>query len=268
MSKSITPFLKWAGGKRWLTQKHKELFPKDYNRYFEPFVGGGATFFHLRPQSGIISDCNNNLIETYQSIKDEWQSIVEHLQVHHKKHTKEYYYGVRAFVPHTQSARAARFIYLNRTCWNGLYRVNKNGGFNVPIGTKKNVVLDSDNFEGISNLLQNIEIKNCDYSETISKAGKGDFVFADPPYTVKHNKNNFVKYNEELFHWEEQIKLRDAALEASKKGAKIMITNAAHEAVIELYKNDFEILVLSRKSVIAASSGKRGKYEEIVIRNW
>ncbi len=268
MDKAVIPFLKWAGGKRWLTKKHNGLFPSEYNSYYEPFVGGGATLFHLQPKCGVISDCNSNLIETYQAIKYEWEDVVEKLKLHHEKHSKDYYYKIRASKPRSRPSRAARFIYLNRTCWNGLYRVNLKGGFNVPIGTKTNVILDTDNFKGVSKLLQKIEIKHCDYSESIDMSTKDDFIFADPPYTVKHNKNNFVKYNEELFHWDEQVKLRDSIVSASNRGVKVMVTNAAHEAVIDLYKSNFDIKTLSRKSVIAASSSKRGNYEEIIITNY
>ncbi|MGE4489805.1 MAG: DNA adenine methylase [Kiritimatiellales bacterium] len=264
----MTPFLKWAGGKRWLTQRYPELFPDNYRHYIEPFVGSGAVFFSLQPHSGVLADCNGALIETYVAIKNDWERVEAKLKEHHQKHSKDYYYKVRASSPRTPYARAARFIYLNRTCFNGLYRVNKQGWFNVPKGTKNNAVLDTDDFKGIADALSSFEITQSDFEAVIDAAAKGDFIFADPPYTVKHNANNFVKYNEELFHWNYQERLRDALLRASKRGVLIMMTNAAHKCVKDLYADCFQIMELERKSVIASDSTNRGLYKEIVVRNW
>jgi DNA adenine methylase len=264
----IHPFLKWAGGKRWLVQGHLNLFPKEFNNYYEPFLGSGAVFFALKPKQGILSDINPNLVECYQAIKTDWKAVETILKKHHKFHCSDYYYKIRSSKPRTLFSKAARFIYLNRTCWNGLYRVNKKGEFNVPIGTKQNVVLGTDNFKETSRLLHNFRIDNKDFKEVIIKAKKNDFVFVDPPYTIKHNKNNFVKYNEELFHWDEQISLRDAVVKASQKGVHIMVTNANHPAVRKLYRGHFKIKKLKRKSVIASSAENRGVYEEIIMRNW
>ena len=147
----VLPFLKWAGGKRWLTH-HRDLgiFPDKYETYIEPFVGSGAIFFHLRPQKAILSDINKLLIDTYQAIKDDWRLVRKYLKQHHEKHSKRYYYKMREAKLLSRYQKAARFIYLNRTCWNGLYRVNTDGKFNVPIGTKSNVILDSDDFFSVS----------------------------------------------------------------------------------------------------------------------
>lgn len=262
------PFLKWAGGKRWLTSAYGNLLPASYERYYEVFLGGGAVFFSMRPQLATLSDLNDQLIECYSVLRDEWQNVVEQLHYHHLNHSKDYYYKIRDSKPRKLGERAAQFIYLNRTCWNGLYRVNLKGEFNVPIGTKTNVLLEADNFEALSALLQKTELLASDFEEVIDKARSGDFIFADPPYTVRHNFNGFVKYNEKIFHWEDQIRLRDCLVRASNRGCLVLLTNAHHPSVIELYENDFELISLSRSSVIAANSKNRGMYEELIVTNF
>lgn len=262
----IKPFLKWAGGKRWLTESHLDLFDVTHNTFIEPFLGSGAVFFKTKPEKAILSDKNSDLINTYIAIKDNWKKVQGHLKKHHKQHSKEYYYSIRASKPRTLESKAAKFIYLNRTCWNGLYRVNLKGEFNVPIGTKKNVLLDTDNFERISQLLQRTELISCDFEDSFKKAKQGDLIFVDPPYTIKHNTNGFIKYNESIFTWEDQVRLRDCVIKALEKGAKIILTNACHQSVIDLYAGIGTQLKLSRKSVIAGNPMNRGIYEELVIK--
>ena len=262
---AIQPFLKWAGGKRWLIDNYSEIFPRTFNRYIEPFLGGGAVFFRLKPSSSILSDANPDLIATYQTIKADWQALLERLHSHQEKHDKTYYYKIRAFVPNDPIERAARFIYLNRTCWNGLYRVNKHGEFNVPIGTKENVLLNSDDFPLTSLTLSNASLEACDFEKTIDQACEGDLIFADPPYTVKHNLNGFVKYNQKMFSWDDQIRLRDALERAVARGAWVISSNANHECIHDLYRDRFKVGVVPRKSVIAASSSKRGDTSELII---
>lgn len=257
------PFLKWAGGKRWFVEYYHELLPKNYNRYIEPFLGSGAVFFDLEPREGIISDINRPLIDTYLAIRENWRAVLGHLKTYATNHSKDYYYLIRENIPRSRYAKAARFIYLNRTCWNGLYRVNKSGMFNVPIGTKTNVILSTDNFEQIANILQRSEIIHSDFEETIDRAREGDFLFIDPPYTVQHN-NSFVKYNEKMFCWQDQIRLRNAVIRAINRKVKLILTNANHPSILGLYAN-FNIHIVTRASVIAASNQNRGKYEEIVV---
>lgn len=264
----VQPFLKWAGGKRWLTEKHLSLFPKEFGRYYEPFLGSGAVFFSLSPSSAVLSDLNKELIDTYLAIKSDWEAVREQLKIHHRKHSSEHYYKVRASKPIHPHTKAAKFIYLNRTCWNGLYRVNLKGEFNVPIGTKQNVLLDDDNFEQLSNFLLKAEIVSCDFESTIDRAASGDLIFADPPYTVKHNLNGFVKYNEKIFSWEDQERLSSALKRASERGCLVVSTNAYHPAVKELYAEGFELRAMNRSSVIAASSNFRGVYEELLVTNF
>ena len=264
----ISPFLKWAGGKRWLMYDHPHLFPSKFNRYIEPFLGGGAIFFDLAPENAILSDLNQELIQTYEALKSSWEKVENILWQHHNKHDKEYYYKIRSSNPTSLHGKAAKFIYLNRTCWNGLYRVNLKGEFNVPIGTKKNVILENDNFKNVSSILKNVQLLAYDFEDVIGLSKKGDFVFIDPPYTVKHNYNNFIKYNEKLFSWKDQVRLKKAVESAVKRGAKVLVLNANHESVRELYKNFGSQTTISRKSVLAADPQKRGIFEELAIRAW
>lgn len=262
---SVTPILKWAGGKRWLVESHPEIFSLNYNRLIEPFMGSGAVFFKLAPDSSIISDSNQELISTYEAIRNDWLSVETALKRHHSRHSKAYYYKMRDTKPRTPHGRAARFIYLNRTCWNGLYRVNLQGKFNVPIGTKTNVLLETDNFKKVSELLEKAELDCCDFEKTIDKAQKGDLLFVDPPYTVKHNQNGFIKYNESLFSWEDQVRLKEAIIRAKNRSARIILTNAHHESIIELYKGIGTQSPLTRSSVISGIAKHRGAYEELLV---
>ena len=265
---TITPFLKWAGGKRWLVSAHSHIFPIEFNQYIEPFLGSGAVFFYLRPKSGVLSDKNSALIDTYGAIKTDWKKIRTALRRYDVCHEHKYYYEERDRRRLKKHTRAAQFIYLNRTCWNGLYRVNLNGKFNVPIGTKDAVCLATDNFEEISKALENINLRTSDFEAVIDDADQGDFVFADPPYTVKHNMNGFVKYNEHIFSWEDQVRLRDALVRASNRGVLISLTNADHESVRDLYEDFLVMEPLSRNSVLAGKASARSPTTELLIRNW
>lgn len=261
----IVPFLKWAGGKRWLIDTRPDFFDVEYERYVEPFLGGAAVYFKLQPQDAILTDSNSDLINTYHAVCEAPNLVRRYLANHQAKHNKEYYYKIRSSVPKSMASRAAKFIYLNRTCWNGLYRVNLKGTFNVPIGTKTQVVLPSDDFQGLSKLLRGASLGCCDFEETISQCGTGDLVFCDPPYTVKHNFNGFVKYNENLFSWEDQVRLRDTVKSASRRGAKVIVTNAYHSCLRHLYQGIGKIYKVERASVISGKSSSRGRYEEMVV---
>lgn len=262
----IHPFLKWAGGKRWLIYKYPEVFPDTYHQYLEPFVGGGAIYFYLKPKKAIIGDLNKELIDTYQALKNNSSQVELYLKLYQKKHSKEHYYQERAKKYLSLYKRAARLIYLNRTCWNGLYRVNLKGQFNVPIGTKTNILLKDDNFSLISKQLSNTEILHTDFEKIIEQSNFNDFLFVDPPYTVSHNQNAFIKYNEQLFSWQDQERLFKKLVDAKNRGVKILSTNAAHEKIITLYENNFDIQRISRSSTISSKVSSRKNYEEILIK--
>ena len=261
----MNPFLKWAGGKRWFVRHYSELFPKEYDRYIEPFLGGGAVFFHLKPEYAILGDANTDLIDTYRAIKKSWRKVYSALEIHQKLHSKEHYYLTRDSGTEDPFMRAARFIYLNRTCWNGLYRVNLKGKFNVPIGTKTKVIMDDDDFQETSRCLKKAKLLNKDFECLIDQANGGDLIFVDPPYTVRHNQNGFIKYNEKLFSWADQERLFYALDRASRRGAKIIGTNAYHGCVRELYQDSFELSSAVRSSSISSDLSNRKDFEELII---
>lgn len=261
----LTPPLKWAGGKRWFVQKCRHLLPESFDTYYEPFFGSGAIYFSLQPRRAVIADLNSELVNFYNVLKNRGPLFDRYLVSHARKHSPDYYYHVRAQSPRSPEARAARFLYLNRTCWNGLYRVNREGFFNVPIGTKTSVLLDSDDFDRISHLLSTAEILVADFECTIERAGVGDFLFVDPPYTVAHNNNGFVKYNEKIFSWSDQVRLSHAVRAAVRRGVKVLVTNAHHNSVMDLYRG-FEQLVVSRSGVIAGNANARKGFEEVVVK--
>lgn len=263
----VSPFLKWAGGKRWLVSSQEEIAPTKFARYLEPFLGSAAVFFHLAPSNGILSDKNSELINAYTAIRDNWRAVDKELRKHQSAHSKAYYYEERSRRRQTPHTRAAQFIYLNRTCWNGLYRVNLKGEFNVPKGTKSQVILDTDDFETVAKRLKKVSIRCADFAATIASAKKGDFLFVDPPYTVKHNMNGFVKYNENIFSWDDQLRLSISLYDAHKRGVYFSMTNADHESVRELY-SEFEKSALPRKTILAGKSEARGKTSELFVQNW
>jgi len=170
-------------------------------------LGGGSVFFHLKPEKAILADCIHELITVYAAVKLRHKRLEALLKEHQKQHGTDHYYLVRDNVPPDRVARAARTLYLNRTCFNGMYRVNLNGQFNVPKGTKTAVVLDTDNFAGAARLLRRATLRVSDFEPIIDQAEAGDFVFADPPYITGHNNNGFVRYNDKLFKWEDQDRL-------------------------------------------------------------
>ncbi|MDE4272943.1 Dam family site-specific DNA-(adenine-N6)-methyltransferase [Phaeobacter gallaeciensis] len=261
----MKPFLKWAGGKRWLfTPEFIETLPQ-FDRYIEPFLGGGAGFLSLTPQNSIISDVNYNLISVYEVVRDNHEALVTTLAKHQERHSPEYYYTIRSKEYSCKVEKASQFIYLNRTCWNGLYRLNKKGKFNVPIGSKTKVLLPDDDFASISAILKNSSLRCCDFEETISEAQKGDLLFVDPPYTVAHNKNGFVKYNEKIFSWDDQVRLRDSIVQAVERGAALVLTNADHSSVRSLYEEVGIHASLERPSVISGSTKGRSKISELMV---
>ncbi|MFH1805441.1 MAG: Dam family site-specific DNA-(adenine-N6)-methyltransferase [Pseudomonadota bacterium] len=261
----MLPFLKWAGGKRWLFESQQYSLPFFTGTYFEPFLGGGAVFFNTLPNRSHLSDTNKYLIETYQSIKENPHNVEKLLKNHANSHNKDYYYTIRSKNYDNKYERSAKFIYLNRTCWNGLYRENQKGEFNVPIGTKDTVIFGNDDFSSWSNAMKNSEIVAEDFENSINRSKEGDFIFADPPYTVKHNMNGFVKYNQHIFAWEDQVRLRDSLKRAYERGVTFALTNADHESIRDLYSDFPPPRQLSRYSVISGKAQYRSQSTELLV---
>ena len=259
------PFLMWAGGKRWIVDALRDLPIPTFTRYIEPFLGSGSVFFNLNPEEAVLSDLNRPLIDTYRAIRDDWKAVVRQLQWHQERHSFRHYYEVRSAHPVDKFARAARFIYLNRTCWNGLYRVNQAGVFNVPIGTKTEVIGPEENFEEVAHSLESARLHSGDFSWAILQARKGDLIYADPPYTINHDKNGFLKYNQRLFAWEDQIRLKTALLMAMSKGASVIVSNAHHESIRKLYTEQFTLIEVQRFSRISGTNkGRRAGCEYLI----
>lgn len=247
------------------------IFPANFNRYLEPFLGGAAIFFHLNPERGILSDSNWALIETYMTIKEAPCEIEERLEVLQARHSDDFYYSQRSKGYKDPVKNAAKFIYLNRTCFNGMYRENLKGEFNVPRGTKNAVVLKTDCFSKIAQMLSAINVECCDFEITIDKADAFDFIYVDPPFTVKHNHNGFVKYNQRIFSWTDQERLFRSLERAALRGAMILISNADHESIRELYASstvNWDIQSMSRASLVGSKPEYRGTYDEILISNY
>jgi DNA adenine methylase len=240
--------------------------PTSYNRYIEPFLGGGAVFFSLRPNGSLLGDKNPDVVAAYEALKTDWRFVRRSLQYHHRMHSTKYYYQMRDSAPTDLLHQASRMIYLNRTCFNGIYRVNTNGQFNVPIGTKTEVIQETDDFQGVACALENAEIRLADFELLIDEAREGDLVFADPPYTVRHNLNGFIKYNEILFSWNDQERLARSLVRAKDRGVQIVSTNANHFSIRDLYeRHGFTLLTVSRFSSISATVSNRKEFEELVI---
>jgi DNA adenine methylase len=265
----LPSFLKWPGGKKWLIPQLKDIIPQNFNNYIEPFVGGGSVFFQISPLNAIISDVNNELINLYSVMRDFPQHLLKELETHQKSHNSEYYYNVRAKKYSQSIEKAGRFLYLNRACYNGMYRVNQQGEFNVPIGSKTNFIYDKDRFIDYSNALKKANIFQSDFGEIIQKAKKNDLIFADPPYTIAHNQNSFIKYNEKLFTWEDQKRLLKELFKAKEKGSLIILTNANYKDILDMYsESGFFVTIVKRYCSIAGNASKRNRIEELLITSF
>lgn len=264
----LEPFLKWPGGKKWLVTRYSRFFPNHYSRFVEPFLGGGAVFFYLAPRRATLSDTNGELVNAYTILKREFRRVHEALRQLQRRHSKALYYRIRDEKPTRQFERAVRFLYLNRTCFNGIYRVNLKGDFNVPIGTKTLVEYPEDYLSQVAEYLQRACLRVCDFEEALESTRKGDFVFADPPYTVMHNNNNFVKYNAALFSWSDQIRLAAAIKRAGTRGVKIMLSNADHPSIRDLYSDFGEHYRVERSSILSADSSHRRQTTELLVVNY
>jgi len=265
-TRSLVPFLRWPGGKRWAAAYIADIIEKQLqHRYIEPFLGGGAVFFSLRPGRAILSDINLDLISTYRAVRDrpcDLLNALRSLQV-----SKRAYYRIRADVPSSSLLRAARFLYLNRTAFSGMYRVNKRGDFNVPYGgghRTPNMLLETTILEDASAALNRAELKQGDFEAVINAARRGDVVYCDPTYTVTHDQNGFVRYNERNFSWSDQERLAKAAMRAGRRGATVIVSNAHHKEIRKIYRNaNFQ--TLTRQSTLSADPSKRRIVREYLI---
>ena len=273
---ALQPFTKWTGGKRQLLPVIRELMPKKYNRYFEPFVGGGALFFDLAPKNAVINDFNAELINCYQQIKDNPQELIEILKVHQEYNSKEYYLDLRSVDRDeridmmSEVQRAARILYMLRVDFNGLYRVNSKNQFNVPYGRYKNPkIVDENLVSAISTYLNNnqIEIKKGDFEKAVLDVQPGDFVYFDPPYIPLSETSAFTSYTHEGFSYDDQVRLRDTFKKLSDTGAYVMLSNSSSFLVEELYQ-DFNIHYVEATRTNGAKSSSRGRISEIIVTNY
>ena len=277
-TKALRPFVKWAGGKTQLLERLHAYMPETYNNYFEPFIGGGSFFLNIAPKKATINDFNAELICAYKCFQNDelFESLKNELKKHEVNHSEEYYYQIRSmdkeegFLTLPIYVRAARMIYLNKSCFNGLYRVNSKGFFNVPSGRKKKAVtFDEENFDSLREYFRNnnITILNGDFEDAVKNAKAGDFVYFDPPYDVIENKNSFTSYAKNDFGKDEQIRLAKLYKKLSDKGVMVMLSNHNTAFINELYK-DFNIHVVNAKRMINSKADGRGDVEEVIITNY
>lgn len=272
----LTPILKWVGGKKQLLSEITPLIPKKITTYVEPFIGGGAVLFNLQPKKAIINDLNKELINTYKVVKESPKELLELLKIYDKNNCEDYFYEIRAldrtdnFENMNNIEKAARVIYLNKTCFNGLYRVNKTGLFNSPYGKYKNpniinksaILAMSDYFNN-----NNIKIIQGDYKNALKDLKKDTFVYFDPPYMPISTSSSFTNYTKTSFNEKEQIELKKECDKLNNKEIKFMLSNSDHPLIRELYKN-FDIRIVKAKRSINSKGNSRGKINEILVKNY
>lgn len=272
----LKPVLRWAGGKTQLIEYLDKCTPIEYNRYFEPFVGAGAYLLYLQPKKAIINDFNKQLIDTYITIRDNPEELIELLKAHKEKNSKEYYYEVRSidredgFHNLSKIEKAARLIYLNKTNFNGLFRENSRGEFNVPYGYLKNpAILNEESIRNLSRYLNEgkIEIMSGDFEAAVKKAKAGDFVYFDPPYDELPGSASFTAYQAGGFNQEDQIRLKKVMDKLTKKGVKVLLSNSSTEFIRELYKDYHIEFPYARRNINSNGKG-RGAIEEVLVRNY
>jgi len=262
----VEPFLRWAGGKRWLARMMGGLLPSSFKTYFEPFLGSGAIFFSLQPGGARLSDSNQNLIKAYELVRDSPGALITRLEGF--SYTPKEYYRVRSSTPGAIVDQSARFLYLNRTCWNGLYRVDRTGEFNVPYGRRGAFhERDASRIRAASEVLRTSTLRCEDFEVALSRVRPGDFAFVDPPYTVTHGENGFLLYNERIFSWADQERLASALEAVDRRGGFFLLTNANHRSVRALYKS-FANYSLRRNSILAANPKNRRVVTELLVANY
>ena len=274
-NKLVAPVVKWVGGKRQLLEVITPLLPKRITSYCEPFVGGGAVLFSIQPAKAIVNDLNTDLVTVYEVIRDDVENLILSLEKH--ENTPEYFYAIRdldrnkpSYQSMSKIERASRLLYLNKTCFNGLFRVNLSGEFNSPFGYYKNPnIVNAPVLRAVSKYFNanKIELYNEDFAVTLQRLTKGYFVYLDPPYDPVSDTANFTGYNRGGFDRHEQIRLKECCDDLTKRGIKFMLSNSATDFIKELYK-DYDITVVQAKRMINVDASKRGNIEEVLIRNY
>lgn len=269
----ISPILKWVGGKRQLLSEILPLINDNYSTYVEPFIGGGAVFFELQPKKAIINDFNSKLINVYLTVKDSPEELINELENHESLNSEDYFYELRAldrsheYATMSNVQKAARILYLNKTCYNGLYRVNAAGQFNSPYGKYKNPnIVNATTIRAMSKYLNKakIEIKQGDYREALKGLRKGAFVYLDPPYMPISTSSSFTGYTENGFSYEQQILLKQECDKLREKGIAFLQSNSDCPEIRELYK-DYEIKTVQAKRSINSKGNMRGEISEVLI---
>lgn len=261
-----SPIVKWPGGKSKHWNSLKPFIPKSYNTYFEPFLGSAAIFLAIRPTKAILGDLNSELINFYNILSTNYISIYNKLR--ELPNTKEHYYQVRQSKPKTKVQKAVRFFYLNKTCYNGLFRTNLKGEFNVPFGNNERKILgDRLNFESVSRAMRRATLLSGDFEDICKTARPHDFIFFDPPYTVAHQNNGFIKYNATLFAWKDQQRLKLLIDKLTSRGVMVLLTNADHHSIRELYCG-YRVSSFNRSSTLSGAIYGRRIVSELVITNY
>lgn len=266
------PFLKWAGGKRRLLKQYAPYLPDRASiaRYYEPFIGSAAVFFRLQPTDARLSDVNGQLVEIYRVVQQQVEDLIQALKVHRNEH--DYYYEVRARDPARLSAveRAGRLIFLNRTCYNGLYRENRRGQFNVPFGRYDNpTICDEDRLRRASLALQGVDLVVGDFAEVVEEAGVGDFVYFDPPYAPLSATSNFTSYNRHGFDEGDQRRLAEVIHQLTDRKTRVMLSNSSASLVYELYdRRGFHLVPIQARRNINSKADGRGPLKELLILNY
>jgi DNA adenine methylase len=271
------PFLKWAGGKRQLLPSISEHLPRHYQTYYEPFIGAGALLFHVQPKIAVVSDTNSELINCYEVVRDEVELLIEELRLHSSNNSEPYYYEIRDWDRNREQynhlppiRRCSRIIYLNKTCYNGLFRVNSQGQFNVPFGKYKNPnILDDAVLRAVSGYLKSasVRIKNLDFEDAVADTVKGDFVYFDPPYDPVSDTASFTGYDVNGFNRDEQHRLQKVFEELDCKGCKVLQSNADTPFIEQLYSR-YKIIRVEAARAINSNAAGRGKIGELLIKNY
>jgi DNA adenine methylase len=265
MMKKCDPFLKWPGGKRWLIPFFQEIInPNEVETYFEPFIGGGAVFFSFNFENAILSDTNEDLINTYRVVKEFPDELI--IELKKIPQDKQTYYKIRKIRYDDKIRKAAQFLYLNRLAFGGMYRVNLEGKYNVPYGGERraDILWTKNLIQNASLKLQGIKLECLDFEDVLRKAKKNDLIYCDPPYTVAHNLNGFQRYNEKIFSWQDQVRLSEECFKAANRGVKLIVSNAAHDSLKELYST-IKPIIVNRYSGLSRKTNCRRCIDEYVF---